>query len=611
MKRLLLLCLLFLLSGHFAFAQGTITGTVSNSEGQPLVGATVMVENTTTGALTNEEGRFSIKASAGQVLVISYIGFTTTRVTVGDQTDYRVEMEENTTTLDEIVLVGYGQQKKVNLTGAVETVTFREEVNQPVTNSGQLLYGRFSGVQLTQSSGNPGADGSSIVIRGIGTFGNSTPLIVIDNIQYDNLTAFNNLAPSDIESITVLKDASASAIYGARGANGVILVTTRRGAEGTSQISYNGYYGIQEATVVPVFLNATDYAQMMNEKYRNEDGVGFIPRYTEDQLAAIQSGSLPDQFANTSWADEVLQQAGIQNHNLSLSGGNKKSSYRLSMGYMGQDAIVKSKFKTERYNLSFNINSDLKDWFSLNSVTNSYWRRIEGPTGGQNAFSGDNGIIYSFQRAAPTIPAYYSNGEYGIVDGAYLNDNASFLTQNPLRRGFLGNYESDQINLSHRTALEVQFTEDLSFETSGSANVIFANVSDFSPRAELNDWEGNVVTNNQLNSLQNSANFQYRLLNENILKFNRTLAEAHNVGVLLGHSISYFKSDNFTGRLSGFPTDNLEEFNGGGVVDPTVSGGAFEEAYQSFFWPDQLQLPRKIPGGVQPQARRFLQVQLQ
>jgi TonB-linked SusC/RagA family outer membrane protein len=583
MKRLLLLCLLFLLSGHFAFAQGTITGTVSNSEGQPLVGATVMVENTTTGALTNEEGRFSIKASAGQVLVISYIGFTTTRVTVGDQTDYRVEMEENTTTLDEIVLVGYGQQKKVNLTGAVETVTFREEVNQPVTNSGQLLYGRFSGVQLTQSSGNPGADGSSIVIRGIGTFGNSTPLIVIDNIQYDNLTAFNNLAPSDIESITVLKDASASAIYGARGANGVILVTTRRGAEGTSQISYNGYYGIQEATVVPVFLNATDYAQMMNEKYRNEDGVGFIPRYTEDQLAAIQSGSLPDQFANTSWADEVLQQAGIQNHNLSLSGGNKKSSYRLSMGYMGQDAIVKSKFKTERYNLSFNINSDLKDWFSLNSVTNSYWRRIEGPTGGQNAFSGDNGIIYSFQRAAPTIPAYYSNGEYGIVDGAYLNDNASFLTQNPLRRGFLGNYESDQINLSHRTALEVQFTEDLSFETSGSANVIFANVSDFSPRAELNDWEGNVVTNNQLNSLQNSANFQYRLLNENILKFNRTLAEAHNVGVLLGHSISYFKSDNFTGRLSGFPTDNLEEFNGGGVVDPTVSGGAFEEAYQSFF----------------------------
>lgn len=583
MKALLLNILILLSAGQIALSQSSITGTVTDSKGEPLIGASVLVENTDRGVTTEFDGTFTIEASKGEVLVISYIGFTTARVSIGDQTSYAIVMQEDAATLEEVVVVGYGQQKKINLTGAVETVTFKEVINQPVTNSGQLLYGRFSGVQLTQTSGNPGADGSSIVIRGIGTFGNSTPLIVIDNIQYDDLAAFNNLAPSDIESITVLKDASASAIYGARGANGVILVTTRRGARDAFEISYNGYYGLQDPTVTPKFLNSLDYAQLMNEKFRNQDGPSFNPRYTNEQIEAIRSGSSPDQFANTSWADEVLQQASVQNHNLSLSGGSAKTSYRFSLGYLGQDAIIKSKFKTERYNLSFNINSDLKDWFTLNTVTNSFWRRNEGPTGGQNAFDGDNGIIYSFQRTAPTIPVFYSNGEYGIVDGAYLNDNPSFLTQNPLRRGYLGNFENDQINVSHRTGLSFKITPNLSFETSGSANVIYSNTSDFSPRTVLNDWEGNLVSGSQLNTLSNSTGFQYRLLNENILKYNRTIHNAHNFGLLLGHSVSYYKSDGFSGQLSGFPTDNLQEFNGGGVVDPAVSGGAFEEAYQSFF----------------------------
>ncbi|MEL7120762.1 MAG: SusC/RagA family TonB-linked outer membrane protein, partial [Bacteroidota bacterium] len=579
MKTYLLNFLILISVGQVALAQSTIRGSITDSNGDALIGATIMIENTQTGVVTDIDGNFSIEASNGDVLVFSYTGFSPQKVTVSDQANYNIILQESTALLDEIVVVGYGSQKKVNLTGSVETVTFDEEVNQPVTNSAQLLYGRFSGVQLTQSSGSPGSDGSSVVIRGIGTFGNSTPLIVIDNIQYDDLAAFNNLAPSDIESITVLKDASASAIYGARGANGVILVTTRRGAEGKFEISYNGFYGQQEATVVPEFLNSLDYAILMNEKFMNEDGAQFIPRYTDAQIDAIRNGSLPDQFTNTTWADEVLQSAPIQNHNLSFSGGTGKTRYRFSLGFLAQDAIVKSKFRTERYNISFNINSSLNNWLTLNTVTNSFWRRNEGPTGGTNAFSGDNGIIYSFQRAAPTIPAFYSNGEFGIVDGAYLDDNASFLTQNPLRRGQLGNFESDQINVSHRTALSFQITDNLSFETSGSVNAIFTNVSDFSPRTELNDWEGNLVSGNILNSLSNTADLDYRLLNENILKYNTTVGSNHNIAVLLGHSAYLFRSDNFRGQLSGFPTDNLEEFNGGGVIDPAVTGGAFEEAY--------------------------------
>jgi len=565
------------------YSQTTISGIITDSNDQPLPGATIVVENSSRGTTTDFDGLFSLEASKGDVLLISYIGFTSSKITVGDSSYYTIKLEEDASLLEEVVIVGYGQQKKVNLTGSVETVTFKEEVNQPVTNSGQLLYGRFSGVQLTQTSGSPGADASSIVIRGIGTFGGTTPLIVIDNIQYDDMAAFNNLAPSDIESVTVLKDASASAIYGARGANGVILVTTRKGKEDTFEISYNSYYGFQEATVVPEFLNAYDYAVLMNEKYNNEDGANFLPRYTEEQLEAIRTGSLPDQFANTSWADEVLTTASIINHNLSISGGNNKTTYRLSLGYMAQDAIVKSKFKSERYNLSFNLNSKVKNWLKISSVTNAFWKRNEGPTGGQNAFSGDNGIIYSFQRAAPTIPAYYSNGNYGIVDGAYYNDNPSYLTQNPIRRGYLGNYESDNINISQRLGFSLNLTKDLTFETSGSANIIYSNVSDFSPTTILYDWEGNIVASNELNTLKNSTNFQYRLLNENILKYTKSFNDVHNFGLLLGHSVSYYKTDNFNGQLSGFPTNNLEEFNAGGVVDPAVAGSALEETYQSFF----------------------------
>ena len=583
MKLSIFYCLFFLSLGQLVYSQTTISGIITDSNDQPLPGATIVVENSSRGTTTDFDGLFSLEASKGDVLLISYIGFTSSKITVGDSSYYTIKLEEDASLLEEVVIVGYGQQKKVNLTGSVETVTFKEEVNQPVTNSGQLLYGRFSGVQLTQTSGSPGADASSIVIRGIGTFGGTTPLIVIDNIQYDDMAAFNNLAPSDIESVTVLKDASASAIYGARGANGVILVTTRKGKEDTFEISYNSYYGFQEATVVPEFLNAYDYAVLMNEKYNNEDGANFLPRYTEEQLEAIRTGSLPDQFANTSWADEVLTTASIINHNLSISGGNNKTTYRLSLGYMAQDAIVKSKFKSERYNLSFNLNSKVKNWLKISSVTNAFWKRNEGPTGGQDAFSGDNGIIYSFQRAAPTIPAYYSNGNYGIVDGAYYNDNPSYLTQNPIRRGYLGNYESDNINISQRLGFSLNLTKDLTFETSGSANIIYSNVSDFSPTTILYDWEGNIVASNELNTLKNSTNFQYRLLNENILKYTKSFNDVHNFGLLLGHSVSYYKTDNFNGQLSGFPTNNLEEFNAGGVVDPAVAGSALEETYQSFF----------------------------
>jgi len=577
--------------GQLAFSQNTISGTVTDATGMPLPGANVLEKGTANGIQTDFDGNYSIDVSTStSILVFSFVGYQTQEITVGNQTSINLVLQEDLAQLDEVVIVGYGTQKKVDLTGSVQSVTFKEEVNQPVTNSGQLMYGRFSGVQLTQTSGNPGADGSSIVIRGIGTFGGTTPLIVIDNIQYDDMSTFNSLAPADIESITVLKDASAGAIYGARGANGVILVTTRKGNEDKFEINYNGYYGIQEATVLPEFLGSYDYATLINEKFRNEDGPTFLPRYTPEQMEAIRTGSLPDQFADTNWADAIFRQASIVNHNISFSGGSSKTTYRVSMGYLGQDAIVRSKFKNERYNISFNINSKLKDWFTLNSNTNMFWKRLTGPSGSgfnnegqQSVFTGDNGIIYQLQRTAPTIPVYYSNGEYGIVDGAWLNANASFFTQNPLRKGYFGNFVGDTFNISQRIGMTFKLSESLSFETSGSVNVIYSNTSDFSPRETIYAYDGTPVIVDLLNKLDNGTNLEYTLLNENILKYTKTFGDRHNLGVLIGHSASYFRTDNFNGTLSGFPTNNLEEFNAGGITNPGVSGAAAEDVLQSFF----------------------------
>jgi TonB-linked SusC/RagA family outer membrane protein len=562
--------------------QREISGTVIDENGEELLGATVQVKGTTRGAQTGINGEYTVFASRGEILVFSYIGYKTLEVTVTDQTEINVVLEIDETVLEEVVVVGYGTQKKVNLTGSVQTVSFDEAVNQPVSNSAQLLYGRFSGVQLTQTSGNPGADGSSVVIRGVGTFGSRAPLVVIDNIQYDDLAAFNNLSPSDIASVTVLKDASSLAIYGARGANGVILVTTKKGRVGELTVEYNGYYGTQNPTVVPEYLGALDYATLMNEKFRNEDGPQFDPRYTAEQIDAIANNTLPDQFANTNWADEVLTSAPITKHNLSFRGGNQRTTYRVSAGFLQQDAIVRSKFKSERFNFGFNITSDVKDWLRVSSVTNAFWRRNEGPTGGQGAFDGDNGIIYSFQRTAPTIPLFYSNGEYGVVDGAYTNNNPSLLTQNPLRRGYLGDFEQDNINISTRTAITVELLEGLSFETSGSANIISNNVSDFSPTQLQNDWEGRLVITSDLNRLSNSTAFNYTLINENILRYEKAINKDNNISTLLGHSVSYARNDGFGATATGFASDQFREFNAGATED-FASGGASEDTYQSFF----------------------------
>ncbi|QNA45996.1 SusC/RagA family TonB-linked outer membrane protein [Lacibacter sediminis] len=565
----------------------TVSGTVINAgDNTPVVGVSVVQQGSDKGTTTNQKGFFSLGVSGSKpVLLFSSVGFQTYTLTWDGTSAITIKLEPEVAALQDVVVVGYGTQKKINQTGATQTLKLDDAVNQPVTNSSQLMYGKFSGVQLTQGNGLPGADGSTITIRGVGTFGSVTPLVVIDNIQYSGLEVFNNLAPSDIETISVLKDASASAIYGARGANGVIVVTTKKGKSGAMSVIYNSYTGFQEITVVPKYLNAVQYATLKNEKDINANtSPNPTPiRYTQANIQAIIDGSNPDQYANTNWANEILRRAPIQNHYLAFSGGNDKTTYRVSLGYLNQEAIVRGKFKNERFNLSLNINSNVKSWLTISNVTNMYWTRFKGPSGGADAITGETGIINQFQRSAPTIPAYYSNGAYGIVDGSYLYTNFSFPSTNPLQRGVLGDYSSDDINIAERFGVKVDFNKHLSFETSGSVNMSFGNTSNFSPTNSTYDWAGNLVGQTAVNTLNNGTSFNYRLLNENILRYGKKFGDRHDLSVLLGHSVIYNRNDGFSGSLQSFPTNALQEFDAGGVLNPNVAGSASEESVQSFF----------------------------
>ncbi|MRX47006.1 SusC/RagA family TonB-linked outer membrane protein [Pedobacter puniceum] len=575
---------LLLISSLASVAQKVISGkVVSDDDKLPLPGVSVKISKSNAGTLTDVNGNFKISAKPEDILIFSFIGFDSKTVTVGNQTNLSVSLRSSNTVLDEIAVVGYGTQKKVNLTGSVQTLRLDSAVNTPVTNSAQLMYGKFSGVQLTQGSGLPGADASSVIIRGIGTFGNSNPLVVIDDIQYSGLGAFNNLAPSDIETISVLKDASASAIYGARGANGVIVVTTKKGKSGALDVSYNVYQGFQNVTVVPEYLDAVDYAILRNERDINLNGANAPIRYSPANIQAIIDGTNPDQYSNTRWSDVILRTAPIQNHYLSFAGGNDKTTFRVSLGYLNQEAVVRGKFENERFNLSLNINSKLKNWLTVSNVTNTYWTKFRGPSGGAGAITGETGIINQFQRSAPTIPVYYSSGEFGTVDGSYQNVNFSYPINHPLRTGQLGDHTNDDINIAERIGVKANITKNLSFETSGAINLNYGMVSNFTPRFTTVDFNGDIVSAPGNNTLSNSTDLNYRLLNENILRYAKVFNKDHDVSVLAGHSVIYGRSDSFSGSLQGFPSDLLQEFNAGGVLNPSVAGGANEESLQSFF----------------------------
>lgn len=564
----LLAGMLMLLSVVASAQQRSISGMVSDVQGIPVIGASVVIKGTTLGTVTDMEGKFQLDAEPSQTLEVSFIGYQKVSLPVGNQTYFLITLKEDTETLDEVVVVGYATQKKVNLTGSVSSVSAKDIRDIPVANTTTLLQGRLPGLVLTQNGAQAGNDNPEIRIRGIGTFGNNNPMVLIDGVE-GSIAQIAEIPSADIESISVLKDAASAAIYGVRAANGVILITTKQGRTSDKlNVSYAGSYTYQTPGVVPDFVDGYNWALM-----RNEVRPGT---FNEVALQKLQDGSDPDRYANTDWLDEVLRNANMHQHHLSVNGGSENVRYMVSVSYSNQDGIMKET-GVERISFRSNLDTNYKRFnFGMNvSGTKS---DVEAPA---VAPSGEGGIMrYVSWFTRPTVPVKYSNGHYGYVDGSMTNAED---VKNPLELMSLGNRTNERWRFTGKAYAGIQIWEGLKFQTSFAYAFDLNATKSYSPKSPARyDADGNVLkTAGETNQL---SDYWYRnatWTNENLLTFKRMFGK-HDLSVLLGHSIIGSRYYTDTAAIQGFPTENIYELSGG-TLNPSARGSSEEYRLQSFF----------------------------
>lgn len=375
-----------------------IKGIVRDDQGNPLVKVSVQVKGATIGTSTNEKGEFFLSVADDAVLIFSFVGFQTQEIKIAGKTSIEVTLQSNVSSLEDVVVVGYGTQKKTSLTASVSSVTGDQIMRSPVANISNTLGGRMSGVLTRQSSGEPGKDADKIQIRGIGTTGNADALVVVDGIPMN----YDQLNPNEIETVTVLKDAAAVAPYGLAGANGVILVTTKRGKAGKLALNYNGYYGFQQPTRIPHYLDAYGYATQFNIANQN---VGNAATYNDEALQKYKDGSDPDHFPNTDWVNEVINfHNPLTSHTLSFTGGNDKIHFYSDLGYLYQEGVV-NVINFRRYNASVNVDAEVTN-------TTKVSLDVRGRLAQQRNPAGRNGtaIFTDITEIAPTLPLKFANG---------------------------------------------------------------------------------------------------------------------------------------------------------------------------------------------------------
>ena len=389
--------------------QQTVKGIIKGPDGLPVIAANISQKGTNNATITDLNGNFTLNVTGRQpVLVISYIGYVTTEVNVSGRAFVEVVLQEDVAALDEVVVVGYGTMRKKDVTGAVSSVRSGEITKNATSNVMQAIAGKMSGVQVVQNSGTPGGD-VSILIRGVGTINDASPLYVIDGVPVSGGMWYLN--PNDVESIDVLKDASATAIYGSRGANGVVMVTTKQAQEGHTEINFDYSYGIQHSAKTYKMLDASQYAALHNEMRTNAG-----PEYSLNPAFAD-----PESLgAGTDWMDAIFRTAPMQKVNLSMLGGNQKISHATSLGYYTQDGIMKNS-SYNRLSLQSNISSKLASNITVRANVNlSAENRRTQPV---------STVIQNAMRILPSIPIYDDNGEYaGPTGNAEWNGNCLLYT---------------------------------------------------------------------------------------------------------------------------------------------------------------------------------------
>lgn len=524
-----------------------VTGEVRDKSGT-LPGVTVRVKGTAIGTVTDQNGRYSLNVPGkDDVLLFSYIGYKPVEIALEGRTVINVVMIEDALNLDEIVVTGYGTQKKRDITGAVSTVSSSDIQKIPVAGIDQAIQGQAAGVQVTQNYGSPGA-GIQVRIRGLGTIGDSDPLYVIDGVPTKE--DLNSLNASDIESVSILKDASASAIYGARAANGVVLITTKKGQSGVTKVELNAMYGVQKINNKLDLLSADEYCTIMDEALTND---GLSPVWNNPGLGE-----------GTDWQDAIFRNAAFQKYDLSVSSGNDKTTYLLGLGFLGQEGIVKySDF--ERYNLRFNINSKVSDKFTVG--TNMNLSRIN-----ENLIDTEiNGVVRSAIFQPPTIPVYNEDGTYA---GPGQNEGDA---QNPLGMAERSDKTSISNKLFGNIFASYEFIPDLRFKSNLGLNVYSLQTRDFDPTFS----EGNA---NRLINCLNHQNTEYFDINwENTLEYSKSIGK-HKISALLGNTMESAKTSTISGYREKFSNnESYLQYLDAGTVNDKARGNLTEWSLLSYF----------------------------
>lgn len=495
----------------------TVSGQVVDEKNEPMPGVNVVLKGTTVGSTTDGEGKYRINVpDNGGTLQFSFIGYLTQEAVIGNRTTVDITLVVNDKTLSEVVVVGYGTQKKADLTGAVSTISSKDIDRLPVAGIDQALQGKAAGVRVTQSTGAPG-EGVAVRIRGVGTINDNSPLFVIDGVPTKD--PFSLLNPTDIESMSVLKDASSSAIYGARAANGVIVVTTKRGRSGAPRIAFNSYTGVQQHGRLIPMANTADYVRIFNESVEN-DNVGV-------DNPSLQRRPIPAdaQLADTDWQKAIFRPAMIQNYQLSISGGNEKSHYLLSGNYFDQQGIIlNSAYK--RYSLRTSVDTDIAGKVKVGTNLNLTFsdRNIVGSSGDGYGGNGGSIVRYALFRS-PAIPIYDQNGNYTDLPSnpALYGDG-----YNPVGLAEKQDNKERQYRVFGNLFGEWQVLRNLRFRSDGGLDVNIIN------RKIFNENWG---TNGRINSPASLTN-QVALIStlnwNNTLTYNRLFNDVHDLSVLVG-----------------------------------------------------------------------------
>lgn len=585
-----------------------VSGTViSGEDNLPLPGVSVLVKGTTVGTVTDIDGNFKVNVpNSNASLLLSFIGFTTLEVPVGDKTQFELTLLPDTKSLQEVIVVGYGEQKKETITGAVATVKGKDLTKSPAVNLSNSIAGRMAGVVAVNRGGEPGYDGSAIRIRGSNTLGNNDALVVIDGVPA-RAGGLERLNPNDVESISILKDASA-AIYGSRAANGVILVTTKRGSTGAPELTFQVNQGWAQPAVLPELANSAEYANSLNElniyelptsewaaanqaykqngEYTRPDGQVRTAPYSTDEIELYKNGSDPWNYPNTDWYGETLKNWSPQsNYNLQLVGGSENVKYLTSLGYQNQDGYYKnSATGFKQYDLRINLDANVNEYVKVSMGILAREEMRTFPTRGA-------GAIFRMQmRGKPNQPAYWPNGKPGpdIENG----ENPVVITTD--QTGY-NDDKRDYIQTTGNLEIKIPGVEGLKFTGTAAVDKYIRATKTWQIPWTLyergNGFEADGVTPVLVPSkrgpaepnLSEGTEQQLNVLLGGVLNYDKIFNDVHTLNVVAGVNRETVEGNNFNAYRRFFISNAIDQMFAGGDLQKDNGGGAFNRARLNYF----------------------------